>query len=271
MIFQTDSKRLLDALTRCSGGVAVTQRAYAKIAQADGKDGFDSAKLREAATILNDRGNGDQCLSEGLEAARSWGSGTSDTALPAEVTAPSGGEITPDANAPNLDPYAADRAAEREADGGAPSRFPAGVKRYACAFEPTQSIAPLPGVGSLSYVVDEPRSCINNRTAYARTAGGGLARVMLSDRDQRLSVVSFSPDRQTFTRQDFMLNPSQYAAARQGGGDLVTIACPASSADVSTVQARLSNAHRAMRAILSGVAVSRRMTWRCAAVAGPAG
>lgn len=187
---------------------------------------------------------------------------------PAAVAPPS--PPAPDTMAPAVatDPYATDHAAERDADGSLPSKVPAGVTRYACAFEPALSTAPLPGVGSLSYVVDESRSCINGRTAYARTKGGGLARVMLSDRDERLSVVSFSPDRQTFTRQDFMLNPSQYAAAREGGSDLIAITCPSTATpdDVSSAQARLATAHRAMRSVLSGVAVSRRMVWRCAPV-----
>lgn len=168
------------------------------------------------------------------------------------------------------DPYAADRAAERDADGGGPPKIRAGTTRYACAFAPELSAAPLPHLGSLSYVVDESRFCINGRTAYARTKGNGLARVMLSDRDQRVSVVSVSPDRRTFTRQDFILSPSQYSSARVGGRDLISITCPSTSSadDVSNDQARLAAAHRAMRSALSGLAVSRRMVWHCAPLEG---
>ena len=185
------------------------------------------------------------------------------------------------AAAPSADPYAADKTAEREADAstgqgpngaatsnGGTAATSGGVTRYACAFAPDLSANPLPGVGGLSTVVDEPRSCINGRTAYARTKGGGLARVMLSDRDRRLSVMSFSPDRRTFTRQDFILDANRYTSARRDGGDLIAIGCPATggAGDVSSVQTRLATAHSVMRTALGGVTPSRRMTWHCVVI-----
>ncbi len=199
-------------------------------------------------------------------------------AAEANVAAAAANAAAAVAAAPSADPYAADKTAERDADAstgqgpngaatsnGGTAAASGGVTRYACAFAPDLSSNPLPGVSGLSPVVDEPRSCINGRTAYARTKGGGLARVMLSDHDRRLSVMSFSPDRRTFTRQDFILDANRYTTARRDGGDLIAIVCPATggAGDVFSVQTRLATAHSAMRTALGGVTPARRMTWRC--------
>ena len=137
--------------------------------------------------------------------------------------------------------------------------------RYSCAFAPNPRLTPSPERARWSWCSIESRACINNRTAYARTNNGGLARVLLSDADRRAAVLSFSPDRQTFLRQDFLLNASQYAAVRERGADLTTISCPVTvdAGEVADVQGRLANAHRAISPVLTGVTPSRKMLWHC--------
>lgn len=149
---------------------------------------------------------------------------------------------------------------------GQPAAAPATTTRYACSPAPDAAAGTSTASGVMSLTVDETRLCINNRTAYVRTSNGGLARVMLSDADRRVSVLSFSPDRGTFLRQDFNLSPAQYAGARQRGADLSAIACPATveGTELNDVQARLLNVNHAISPILSGLVATRKLAWHCA-------
>ena len=142
-----------------------------------------------------------------------------------------------------------------------------GSTPYQCAPSPALSSASPPTPGAMAVMIDETRSCVNNRTAYYRVGNGGLVRIMLVDANRRVSVVSISPDRTSLLRQDFILPKAQYALARSRGIDLISVACPATDdpADIYAVQSRLSAAQQSIATVMASLAPTRRMSWSCAA------
>jgi uncharacterized protein YgiM (DUF1202 family) len=140
--------------------------------------------------------------------------------------------------------------------------------RFACAVAPELAKDGIPGAGSLSFSVDESRSCINDRSAYLRTANGFLRRTMLIDKERRAALLLISPDRHVFTRVDYMLTPQAYAAVRQAYPLLVDIACPPPGNDqaAANVQDSLSRANPSFAVPSAAVMSWHRTVWRCAAV-----
>jgi hypothetical protein len=139
--------------------------------------------------------------------------------------------------------------------------------RYNCSFMPAASRNSGMVSGSMSMTIDEARECINGRTVYFRTSNGVLTRIMLVDRESRISLLSFSPDRSQFHRVDITLDPYRYGQARSGSGPFIDASCPApgDSASRTTVQASLSSAFRAVDATVPNMDAARVMTWRCEA------
>ncbi|MEO8926327.1 MAG: hypothetical protein ABI306_04110, partial [Caulobacteraceae bacterium] len=126
--------------------------------------------------------------------------------------------------------------------------------------------AVLPG---MSFTVDEDRACVNNRSAYRRDAQGGLSRVMLVDAERRASLLYFTPDRRTFSRQDVMLSPDAYGRVRQMGQVLLHVTCPVpgDAAGAARVADALASATPDLDPQnLPPGSGWRRMSWRCAPV-----
>jgi len=119
-----------------------------------------------------------------------------------------------------------------------------GVSHYQCAFAPDQSVNPPAETQSLSFYFDENRLCINHTFAYLRDAGGGLRRVMLNDRDRRVSLLQFAADRHAFYRTDYTLPADQYARLSRASAALKSIVCPppVDPGALATVRATLASA-----------------------------
>jgi hypothetical protein len=151
------------------------------------------------------------------------------------------------------------------ADGAAPlSPMLASITHYQCRFDPGQGVAAPASTPDLSFYFDEGRACINHTFAYLRGADGGLKRVMLNDRARRMSLLQFSPDRQTFTRTDYTLAADDYARQSRASAALKSIVCPApgDAASLAGIRSTLTAATPDLDTRAAGASWSRRV-WVC--------
>jgi hypothetical protein len=143
----------------------------------------------------------------------------------------------------------------------------AGITHYSCSFSSDQSKNPPDGgTGPLSFYLDEGRTCLNHRYAYAPDDVGGLKRVMLSDKDRRASLLYFMPDRKSFYRTDFVLSPDDYAKLLRSSVALDSATCspPADPTALSALRAVLKKAMPSLDAQTPSV-LSQRRVWQCTA------
>jgi hypothetical protein len=105
---------------------------------------------------------------------------------------------------------------------GAPE--PGRIVHYVCSSDRAASADQR--ASTLSFYLDEGRACINHRYAYFVDDTGGLKRVMLNDRDHRVSVLTFTQSRKAFSRVDFDLSPADYANLLKTSSALESITCP---------------------------------------------
>jgi hypothetical protein len=178
---------------------------------------------------------------------------------------------------PNPDAATSAAAAQRSADDARAAAMSAqeaangsavAVTRYVCAVAPELSENPIPGAHAMSFSLDESRSCINNRSVYLRRQNGLLKRIMLIDKDRRAAMLIISPQRNIFTRIDYMLTPDAYTSTRQAYPLLVDITCaPPGNQQVATnLQESLSRADPSFNVRTGAVTSWRRTVWRCAAL-----
>jgi S1-C subfamily serine protease len=139
-----------------------------------------------------------------------------------------------------------------------------------CRLASGQSFNTPTGAGSLDLSIEPSTGCVNGRTAYEKTAGG-FARVTLSDTAHTASQLELSSDMKTFTRRDFTLNDSDYAAFTAGRKSVGPIVCPASGDAASA--AHTADGLAKMRALSTSylnAEPTRVMTWRCSPKPAPA-
>jgi hypothetical protein len=101
---------------------------------------------------------------------------------------------------------------------------PGRIVHYVCSSD--QAASSDQPRSALSFYLDEGRVCINHRYAYFVDDTGGLKRVMLNDRDHRVSLLTFTQNRKAFSRVDFDLSPADYANLLKTSSGLESITCP---------------------------------------------
>lgn len=168
--------------------------------------------------------------------------------------------------------------ADRPADAGNAVRPPPAVRtaasatvrpnrdnRYSCRFTRAGAIRPLlrEGRGAMLVTVNEATACVNRRSLYERTPDGVLRRVALFERENRASILTFSPDRRRFSRRDFQLDAAAFRQLHDAAGDLA-VSCAARGGPSDQAAAAFSRAtENAINALPQ--APSRLMNWNCSA------
>ncbi len=120
------------------------------------------------------------------------------------------------------------------------------------------------GSGSLGMKFDPSTACVNDRTPYEPTATG-YVRIMVSDKQHTASRLELSKDLKTFTRHDYALSDSDYAAFQGGRQSIGPIVCPTpGDAPSAKTTADALNRVRALSASYLETEPTRVVSWKCA-------
>ena len=152
-----------------------------------------------------------------------------------------------------------------------PQPAPSTTVTLACTLDSKQSFNPVAGAGSLSIGFDPAIACVNGRTPYEKNASGGYSHITVSDKAHSVSKMELSSDLKSFSRRDFVLSDSDYAAYSAGRKSLGQLACPIPG-DAASAKATNDTLEkiRTLSASYLEVESSRVMTWHCAPQAQPA-
>ena len=147
-----------------------------------------------------------------------------------------------------------------------PSAGLTGVAHYTCTLSPADSVNVPSGTPNLAFVFDANRRCIDHRYAYAVDDTGNLRRVMFNDKERRATLLSFTADRQSFARTDFLLSADDYKRLSRHAPDLANIECPAPNdpTAVATMTKAMNKIMPALDSQTAAISTNRRV-WRCSA------
>ncbi|HWE44403.1 MAG TPA: serine protease [Caulobacteraceae bacterium] len=140
-----------------------------------------------------------------------------------------------------------------------------------CKLDAKQSFNPVPGAASLTFGFDEPIACVNGRTPYEKNPNGGWSHITVQDKAHSVSKMELSSDKSTFTRRDFNLNDTDYAAYSAGRTSLGQLTCPIPN-DAASAKSTADTLEkiRTLSASYLEVESSRVMTWHCEPQTAPA-